>query len=160
MADADPQDWATDVETALQELNQIVGNRQATLIGLRSGAAIAAEVASKRAGTIDALVLWDPVARLETYGQHYHSTHCGETALDSTFINKGVSPAKGLSTVSFKTLMLVTERSVQKAGLCQRGDAPAFGTEFLKDVHPWTVSSASTGRLPMKVIRRIVTWLQ
>lgn len=69
MTDADLAGWQDDVQMAMEELREIVGVRSATLIGLRLGAAIAANVARRLPDETDALVLWDPIIR----GEHYLS---------------------------------------------------------------------------------------
>jgi len=67
MTDASLAGWQNDVHMALEELREIVGAASATLIGLRLGAAIAANVLAQRPDDIDALVMWDPIVR----GEHY-----------------------------------------------------------------------------------------
>lgn len=50
-----------DILTAAEELMDMSGGESVSLIGLRLGASLAAEVAVEDRGLIDRLVLWDPV---------------------------------------------------------------------------------------------------
>lgn len=52
--------WIADVDVALEELAGISGSQRFVLIGLRAGAAIAAEVAARRPRGIEHVILWDP----------------------------------------------------------------------------------------------------
>jgi pimeloyl-ACP methyl ester carboxylesterase len=54
-----------DVESAMEGLADIAGTTRVTLIGLRAGANIAAQVAARRAADVEALVLWDPIVSEE-----------------------------------------------------------------------------------------------
>lgn len=60
LADATQELWRIDIETAVDELKDISGVARVSLVGLRYGAALAAQVAARRRDT-DRLVLWDPV---------------------------------------------------------------------------------------------------
>src|ERR1700722_5596148 len=61
LTDADLAGWETDVESAMEEIRDISGMAQITLIGLRLGATIAASVAARLSRKVDSLVLWDPI---------------------------------------------------------------------------------------------------
>lgn len=52
--------WIADVEQAIEEVEGLSGSRRVSLIGLRAGAAIAAEVAARRPRGIEHVVIWDP----------------------------------------------------------------------------------------------------
>ncbi len=59
-ADASVERWGGDVDTALAYLRSRSAGHGVSLVGMRLGAALAAQ-ASARVGTIDRLVLWEPV---------------------------------------------------------------------------------------------------
>lgn len=61
MADADLPGWESDIEAAIEELQDMAGAQRVGLAGLRLGATLAARVAARRRKQVDALVLWDPV---------------------------------------------------------------------------------------------------
>jgi pimeloyl-ACP methyl ester carboxylesterase len=54
-------DWMKDIESAIEELKDTAGVSRVSLIGLRLGALLAAQVAAAGQSTVDRLVLWDPV---------------------------------------------------------------------------------------------------
>jgi pimeloyl-ACP methyl ester carboxylesterase len=60
-ADATLEGWRDDIAAAVDELRDMSGATSATVIGLRLGATLAAEVAGSRLAEISRLVLWDPV---------------------------------------------------------------------------------------------------
>ncbi len=61
MTDASLEGWEADIATAIDELKDTSAVTRVSLVGLRIGAALAANVAARRARDVDALVLWDPV---------------------------------------------------------------------------------------------------
>lgn len=63
-----------DILTAAEELMDMSGGESVTLIGLRLGASLAAEVAMAERDIIDRLLLWDPVIRGPDYvAELFHS---------------------------------------------------------------------------------------
>jgi len=52
--------WFDDTEAAIEELCGVSGSSRIALVGLRHGAAIAAEVAQRRPEDVERVVLWDP----------------------------------------------------------------------------------------------------
>lgn len=52
--------WIRDVDEAIEEVAGLSGTTRVSLIGLRAGAAIAAEVAARRPRGIEHVILWDP----------------------------------------------------------------------------------------------------
>ncbi|MEX1032931.1 MAG: alpha/beta fold hydrolase [Cellvibrionaceae bacterium] len=52
--------WSEGIEIAVQELKDMAGVQSVTLVGLRLGALLAADVAARR-NDITGLVLWDPI---------------------------------------------------------------------------------------------------
>jgi pimeloyl-ACP methyl ester carboxylesterase len=67
-------DWTSDIETAIEELQDTTGVTRVGLVGLRLGATLAAQVAAKKPQQVDRLVLWDPVVWGETYLQELWQT--------------------------------------------------------------------------------------
>ena len=60
--------WRQDVGSAVQELKDMTGLSRVTVVGLRMGAAVAAQAVLER-DDVDHLVLWDPIVRGERYLQ-------------------------------------------------------------------------------------------
>ena len=61
------QQWREDIRTAIEELKDATGATTVSLVGLRLGATLAAEVAKQEA--VSRLVLWEPVIDGEAYIQ-------------------------------------------------------------------------------------------
>ena len=61
MVDARLAHWRDDISEAIDELLDASGAAKVSVVGLRLGGALAADVALRRAADIDSLVLWDPV---------------------------------------------------------------------------------------------------
>jgi uncharacterized protein len=64
-SEANPAAAETDVESAIEGLQDIVGAARVTLVGLRLGATLAARAAMRREENVEALVLWDPIVSPE-----------------------------------------------------------------------------------------------
>ena len=59
--DGDIPGWETDIESAMEELRDISGIPRVTLIGLRLGGTLAAQVAARRSAEVGELVMWTPI---------------------------------------------------------------------------------------------------
>jgi uncharacterized protein len=70
--DADISQWKTDIVLAANELRDLSGVKNISIVGLRMGATLAAISGLKN---IKDLVLWDPVAKGETYLRSLETMH-------------------------------------------------------------------------------------
>lgn len=139
--DTDAEGMRADVVTAIETLEDLAATDKVTLIGLRAGANIAADVAIRFAsgmaagcqGTIEALILWDPLRPLES------------------------------DALPGRTLTLVTQalQGHELASLApgRAAESPAAG-EFLPAPCPWIEEASTTGVVPIRVIQRIEEWLR
>jgi uncharacterized protein len=183
LTDADLTGWETDVESAMEEIRDITGMAQITLIGLRLGATIAASVAARLSRKVDSLVLWDPIVSGEEYLRQLGVV--SQPTLDRLYslsIDSGnaheiqgfpltVSMMRDFHSIDLgalisppptRTLMLVTERlpSHERIFPIPAGrSAGSLEIEFVPATHSWTESSASAGSVPVGIIQRIVNWL-
>jgi uncharacterized protein len=135
-SDADLAGCESDVESAMEALSDIAGTPQVTLIGLRAGANIAANVAARRASMVEALVLWDPIL----------------AGLQSL-----------LGALPERTAMFVTDSAESRDRIIELGFAggarPAT-IELLPTQCPWLESATMTGMLPVALIQRVIEWLR
>ena len=188
LIDTDPAGWIDDIEMALEELMDASGARRVSLVGLRLGATMASIVAARRrAGGIESLVLWDPIAS----GKDYAATlmdaatvapHSEEPLssrspagpvwevqgfLLSTAMVNGLG-ALGLvrpqgSAARNRTLVLTSE-SKQAADAARQmvsgwGNATAH-VEHLPALPAWQDDRGTgAGAIPVAVLQRIVDWL-
>ena len=185
--EANLTEWQTDIELAMEELKEITGAMQVTLIGMRIGGSLAAEVAMRHPDEIDALVLWDAVisgpeylqsigAVLRSDALHVTPTPANSRAIEEQLLEIHGTPLTAnmmqdlqaidlgniISALSTRTLMLVTERSHFHNRPCPElvGDAKSFLTlEHIKSFRPWIEDTSGTGALPAQTIGRIVEWL-
>lgn len=66
--------WRSDTRRALVELSRCSGVTHSVLVGLRLGAAVAAQVAASR-GDVEKLVLWEPVLNGRAYLDELNTQH-------------------------------------------------------------------------------------
>ena len=64
--------WETDIQSAIEELRDMTGTAQVSLVGLRLGATLAADVAVRAGPAVNSLVLWDPVVSGTEYLTELH----------------------------------------------------------------------------------------
>ena len=119
-----------DVESAMEGLADIAGTHRVTLIGLRAGANIAAQVAARRGADVEALVLWDPLVS------------------DELQALPGALPEH--------TAVFVTDGAQSRDTLSGMG----FASELVPTPCPWLESATITGVLPVAVIQRMIEWLR
>lgn len=175
-----------DIVAAIEELKDICDAKAVTLIGLRLGASLAAQIATSRRKDVTALVMWDPAVsgpeHLEVLEMEWtemaqrHSTYLGserqrrrgaryglpiseQLAMDVAAINL-VDIADKLPS---RTLCLSTDSrpssTAWRAALESHPDGP-IALENVTDIHPWVEADFETvGRLPLAAIGRITTWL-
>ncbi len=178
--------WREDIATAIDELKESSGARSVSLIGLRLGAALAAEVAAAGSENVSALVLWDPAVsgteHLERLDAEWrkmaqtHRTNLGDDGEDRRGGRYGLPMPDELAVemrafdlskiakkIPAKTLCLSTERLASHDSLrsefAGHPDGP-ISLEEISDVQPWVEPNLeNVGALPLVAIRRIVTWL-
>jgi pimeloyl-ACP methyl ester carboxylesterase len=175
MVDADLAGWEADTELAMRELRDIAAATRVTLIGLRLGATIAAQVAARHAGDVDALVLWDPVLSGSGYppGAATAATGADQTVefqgfpLTATMRREMRSIELGplLAAPATRSLLAITDRHPLHSTLLAVPARPGAGSlaiEFVTDVHPWVWRGPPdfAGAVPVRVIERIVGWLR
>ena len=170
--DIDLEGWEADLETAIEELIEITGLTELTLIGLRLGAVIAAGVAARHCGKIEALVLWDPVVSGYEYlaqlgvapGARPPVTAQGFPLTERMLQALSVLDLSALILKSHaRSLMIITERlpsHVLMAPLTAGPETESLAIEFLADARPWLEDSVSSGVVPLSAIQRILNWLE
>jgi len=151
--------WCGDIETAIEELEEITGATSINLVGLRLGANLSARVAAHRQKDISKLILWEPLAADELavagFGRPViPDRHPRLIESDiARSIARGAIPSKA-ALLPPGTLVLLTAR-------------PPFSTEFgslavqyVADVSPWIEERLLTGTIPGGALQRVVDWLQ
>jgi exosortase A-associated hydrolase 2 len=184
MTGASLAQWASDVEMALEEVRDMVGATRVTLVGLRLGGTLAAQVAARRKKEVHGLVLWDPIVSGREYVQDLMRSHMrtgGRAPLPREAAHGGGHEVMGfpltdamsaemqsldlvplVKEITRRTLVLVShpERSHEglRAGLAETGGTS--GVENVAGEPPWLeVRDTGAGAVPVPVLQRIVTWL-
>jgi pimeloyl-ACP methyl ester carboxylesterase len=181
MTEADLSGWEADVESAIEGLKEIVGAAHVTLVGMRLGATIAAKVAARLAGEVEALVLWDPIVSGDEYLRSLQVI-APDAAARPLETSEPVAEIQGfpltrrmmrdiqsidlrsdLAAVPRRSLVLVTERLDSHDQLVSE-DLPAtrakrFAIEFVDAPCPWLEAVSMTGTVPVAIIQRIAEWL-
>jgi pimeloyl-ACP methyl ester carboxylesterase len=180
--------WQTDIHSAIEELVDTTGATQISLVGLRLGATLAANVAVRLGAAINSLVLWDPVVSGSEYlTEMHHSARTGWLLPKSAPARpadqgggheimgfpltesmaasvKGIDLAAVAPALPGRTLVVVSQplrshESLRRA-LSQR---PAPLTIEYIGIPPgwieWPIHHPLAGTLPVKVLQRVVEWM-
>jgi alpha-beta hydrolase superfamily lysophospholipase len=151
-AEADLPGWEADIEAAVDGVRDMVGTRTVALIGLRVGANLAARVARRRPGEIDAVVLWDPIVSGNPYlvaGNEAKAVDWSDRMLAGI---RALDLRAETSDSPVRSLVLVTDAAAQDR-------SEGLATECLPTPCPWVESATTSGVLPVRAIQRIVEWL-
>jgi uncharacterized protein len=141
----------TDVESAIEALKDIAGTSKVALIGLRVGANIALNVASRLGSEVEALVLWDPIVS----GEQYVATLQEDSDVSETVLHeiRSLDLPSSLEGIPERSMILVTERLPFHEQL-------AKPVEFVPTACPWVEEITMSGALPVPAIQRIEEWLR
>jgi len=164
---ADLAGWQLDTEAAIAALSEMVGVQRVVLIGLRLGANIAAQVAVAHPARCEALVLWDPIASGGDYVRSLHTRSGARVDAQSGCVEvdgfeltpemaaeiSQIELKDTMASSSCRSLVLVTDTEAAAAAV------PLPGTEAMPAPLPWLESVMITGEVPVKVIKRIIEWL-
>ncbi len=180
--------WEADIQAAIQELKDTTESPTVSLVGLRLGATLAANVAVRAGAEVSSLVLWDPVVSgVEYLAEMQRAARTGwlrprsaparpahrgrgheimgfpltePVAAALTRIDlAALAPALPQRTLVVVSEPLASHASFQRA-LDQR--QPPLAIEHI-DSPPgwieWPIDHPMAGTVPVKVLQRIVEWL-
>jgi pimeloyl-ACP methyl ester carboxylesterase len=171
-ADANLVDWHGDIEMAVDELRDTTGLERIGLVGLRLGATLAAQVAARRPGEVDRLLLWDPVVTGAEYLEELEGAASGRApdgGLEVLGFVLGDAMARELRALDLhasipglpeRTLALLTDplpsHSALRGALRRRAGAPA-AVEHVESLRPWVEDrNTGVGAVPARLLSRIV----
>ena len=174
ISDADLDGWRRDIETAIDEVKDTTAATQVTLVGLRLGATLAAQVAVKRRKDVERLVLWDPVGNgadylreLEACSPNGDADEDGRDLLGFTVTK---SMARDLGTLDLaasvpslpaRTLTVVSDAApVQPSWAAALEQCGAPPIERIAGEPAWLEHRDSgAGAIPVQVLQRIAEWI-
>jgi pimeloyl-ACP methyl ester carboxylesterase len=174
-SDAGQERWLADIGLAIDELKDVGRVAQVGLVGMRYGAALAAQAAAARKD-VNRLVLWDPVfdgpAYLEQLGVRpgIHATGVPVDVKGETLVPRLRGDLEALGPGSFgpglpRTLVLDT---TGRPGACEplRARLAATGAdcalEEIPDVQVWKKEWGGSGEgvgMAVAAVNRILEWL-
>ena len=179
----DLDSWRADIEMAIDELKSMASVQRVTLLGVRLGATLAADVSAARTD-VHGLVLWDPVVKGEEYLVDLDAAHRafieGRTRhfpLPPTDVRHRACcpfPEKfeiGLSKLDLtllfpklrqKTLLVITERLASHATLLEHGRQAGarLSVKYVSDPAPWRQNALGwNGVMPTEAMEGIKNWL-
>jgi pimeloyl-ACP methyl ester carboxylesterase len=131
--------WCDDIETAIAEIKDLAGAPKVSLVGLRLGANLAAQVAARSPESVDSLVLWEPIPSDGDSGGY------GSRSVDTS---------RWTAHTTSPTLVVLM-------GSNSRQDELGITTVVTVDgVLPWLEDRVVTGTIPSNSIQRIADWLK
>jgi uncharacterized protein len=180
--------WETDIHSAIEELVDTTGATQISLVGLRLGATLAANVAARLGAAVNSLVLWDPVVSGSEYLTETHRSARRGWLLPKSAIGRPADQGGGHEIMGFpmteslaaaikridlaaiapalprRTLTVVSQplrshESLQRA----LGQRPApLAIEYIESQPGWVewpIGHPLAGAVPVKILQRIVEWV-
>lgn len=141
-----PERWCENIKAAILELQEMTGAARMSLVGLRFGANLAAQVAARPPEIINSLALWEPLAdNDEAITQSTDYAAAGLTRILSRE-SVGVLPAR--------TLVLMTAKETSPAVW------ETVDVRYVPSPSPWLDGSFEPRVIPVDALAYIVKWLQ
>lgn len=185
--EADLEGWYGDIESAVDELTQITDCQRIILIGMRLGGTLAAKVAKKRADSIEALVLWDPIVSGQKYLDDLWVANTKMPRIGQLPLPRPIELGGGFELLGFALpelmerqfrelsltppvaepstrTMIVFSEVTESATALREGLAACephdISIETIRDLHPWLErEGAHAGAVAAKVLKRITQWI-
>jgi pimeloyl-ACP methyl ester carboxylesterase len=178
-AEADLQDWSSDIEVAMRELRDISSQTRVSIIGLRLGATLAATIFSKPRKDVEALVLWDPIVSGARYVEYLHEvsrphrrrpaeagggfevqgfplTEAMENAM------RALDLALMVPALPAQTLVIRSEPGTPKGEFeraLQSHPAGPLSIRCIPALPAWQEEGFGPGAVPVPLLKSIVEWL-
>jgi uncharacterized protein len=180
--------WEIDIQSAIEELQDTTGVTRVSLVGLRLGATLAANVAVRMSPLVNSLVLWDPVVSGAEYLTELHRGARRGWFLLKSAVARPAADGGGHEIMGFPLTESVTQdiRRIDLAalapGLPRRTlvvvSQPLRSHESLQRALDrrqarfaiehidcpagwieWPIYHPLAGTVPVKILQRIVEWL-
>jgi alpha/beta superfamily hydrolase len=141
-----PQRWRENIKAAVVELQEMTGAARISLVGLRFGANLAAQVATGSPAMINSLALWEPLAD-EDEAMTQFSDH------DASALTK-ILAGESVGVLPARTLVLMTAKepdpTVWKTVEVRYAPSPS----------PWLDGFFEPKVIPVDALAYIVKWLK
>jgi pimeloyl-ACP methyl ester carboxylesterase len=176
MDDGNLLGWEADIETAMEELQDISGAPRVALIGLRLGGSLAARVAARRSLNVDRLVMWAPIVSGPAFVQALASEPAGAT---SELAQDATAEASSVQGFALSALMRTEMQGIELEPILAAPPVPSLllalnGTTDsalqplaasrldvagMDGSPPWTEAFSTSGLVPVSAIQQITNWL-
>lgn len=172
-AEGDLAGWRDDVETAVEELKEMVGAHQIGLAGLRLGGTLAASVAARR-DDVHRLALWDPIVDGREYLRALAALSPGTAPGGALEVEGFVLPERLARELEAEALDALVPSLPARTLVVASDPAPLRGTvrsslaehpggaivvEEIPGPRPWVEDQSSgIGAVPAALLQRVVEW--
>jgi uncharacterized protein len=180
--------WEIDIQSAIEELKDTTGISRVSLIGLRLGATLAANVAVRADSLVNSLVLWDPIVSGAEYLTELHRGARRGWLLFKPAVARPRDKGGGHDIMGFpltesvtddirridlaalapalprRTLVVVSQPLGSHASLQRAldGRQTPFAIERIDCPAAWLewpIHHPLAGTVPVKILQRIVEWM-
>jgi alpha/beta superfamily hydrolase len=141
-----PQRWCENIKAAMLELQEMTGAARMSLIGLRFGANLAAEVAARAPETINSLALWEPLADSDEVIAQAPDN-------DATALIRFLA-RQSVGNLPARTLVLMTSKEPTSAAW------ETVDVKYVPSPSPWLDGFFEPTVIPVDALGYIVKWLQ
>ncbi len=141
-----PQRWCENIKAAMSELQEMTGAARMSLIGLRFGANLAAQVAAQPPAVINSLTLWEPLADKDEAIAQFTDHDATELTRFLAKESVGVLPAR--------TLVLMTAKEPGPAVW------KTVDVKYVPSPSPWLDGFFEPKVIPVDALAYIVKWLK
>jgi alpha/beta superfamily hydrolase len=139
-----PRKWCENIRAAMLELQEMTGAARISLIGLRFGANLAAEVAARAPETINSLALWEPLAG---------NDEPIATDNDATVLIRSLEK-ESVGVLPTRTLVLLTSKEPTSTAW------EMVDVTYVPSPSPWLDGFFEPKVIPVDALSYIVKWLQ
>ncbi len=174
--------WTKDIEAAVKEVQQRAGSEKTAIVGLRLGGTLALDVAAKM-GTVDSLVLWDPILRGGPHVEEIRAGHesmmgyahviakpdsgCPPEVLGFAFPDtiadelKGIDLLESRGEIAKRVLVIESNEAEPQQALCDwiAATKADLTYEEISNPHLWVwLEDFAKMHVPRKLLQSIVDW--
>jgi pimeloyl-ACP methyl ester carboxylesterase len=184
-AEGDLASWRQDILTAAEELTSLANVTRVTLVGLRLGATLAAQASVDLAGTVEGLVLWDPVTDGSAYAEELFALCRAQPIAIKEPVARAASVGGGFEILGFPLtariqgeleglslaaiardipcpVHVVVSGSESKCELARAALKPVLSPtiERIETLPVWVEDwPRNSGVVPVRILQRIVQWV-
>ena len=162
LGDAGLAAWRSDIRLAMEELREASGIERVSLVGLRLGAALAAEVAAQSTALVDSLILWDPIVSGRDYVDTLEQIGSGaevdgfELSASLAAEMREIDLREVLAQLRLPVAAVATTHATQQDWV-----STGMLSRHVEDVCAWQQDrQLGAGAIPVRALSQILEWLR